>query len=144
MRNFRRRDFRAQTAQILCINTSLVNAFGKVSGTSYSSLPHDSVLISDTALYCVTENKNTVKWSYVDLADTRTDLTSTTNSNTGVSIIQVYTTQPGYYSCKVTENGGSSRTYTAVMTDTNPDTGLFLLMKPFVRFNSHSYNCALT
>ena len=68
-----------------------------------------------------------------------------------MSTIEVYTTQPGYYSCKVTENGGSNRTYTAVMTDTNPDTGLFLLMNPFVRFtltiddnNSHSYNCAIT
>ena len=62
-------------------------------------------------------------WSYVDLAGIRTDLTSTTDASTGVSTIQVYTTQPGYYSCEVTENGGSSRTYTAVMTDTNPDTG---------------------
>ena len=62
-------------------------------------------------------------WIYVDLAGTRTDLTSTTDASTGVSTIQVYTTQPGYYSCDVTENGGNSRTYTAVMTDTNPDTG---------------------
>ena len=63
-------------------------------------------------------------WSYVDLAGTSTDLTSTTDVSTGVSTIQVYTTQPGYYSCEVTENGGSIRTYTAVMTDTNPDTGM--------------------
>ena len=62
-------------------------------------------------------------WSYVDLAGTKTDLTSTTDASTGVSTIQVYTTQPGYYSCEVTENGGSNRTYTAVMTDANPDTG---------------------
>ena len=62
-------------------------------------------------------------WSLVDLAGTRMDLTSTTNASTGVSTIQVYITQPGYYSCGVTENGGSSRTYTTVMTDTNPDTG---------------------
>ena len=114
------------TAQILCTSSSLVNAFGKVSGTSYSSLPHDSVLISNTTLYCVTEVRNTpqVKWSYVDLADTGTDLTSTTNASTGVSTIQVYTTQPGYYSCEVTEDGGSNRTYTAIQTDIDPYTGL--------------------
>ena len=63
-----------------------------------------------------------VMWSYVDLAGTSTDLTSTTDASTGVSTIQVSTTQPGYYSCEVTENGGSNRTYTAVMADTNPDT----------------------
>ena len=102
-----------------------MNVFGEVTGSTYSSLEDNTVLISDTTLYCVTENKNTpqVMWSYVDLAGTKTDLTSTTDASTGVSTIQVYTTQPGYYSCEVTENGGSNRTYTAVMTDTNPDTG---------------------
>ena len=76
------------------------------------------------SLLCYREqNTPQVMWSYVDLAGTKTDLTSTTDASTGVSTIQVYTTQPGYYSCEVTENGGSNRTYTAVMTDTNPDTG---------------------
>ena len=72
----------------------------------------------------LTENENTpeVMWSYVD-PGTSTDLTSTTDASTGVSTIQVYTTQPGYYSCEVIENGGNSKMYTAVMTDTNPDTG---------------------
>ena len=103
----------------------LVIQFGQKVGSLYSSLEDNTVLISDTTLYCVTENENTpeVMWSYVDLAGTSTDLTSTTNASTGVSTIQVSTTQPGYYSCEVTENGGSSRTYTAVMTDTDPDTG---------------------
>ena len=102
-----------------------MNVFGEVTGSTYSSLEDNTVLISDTTLYCVTENKNTpqVMWSYVDLAGTSTNLTSTTDASTGVSTIQVYTTQPGYYSCEVTENGGSDRTYTAVTTDTNPDTG---------------------
>ena len=102
-----------------------IGVFGEVTGSSYSPLEDNTVLISDTTLYCVTENKNTpeVMWSYVDLAGTSTDLTSTTDANTGVSTIQVSTTRPGYYSCEVTENGGSSRMYTAVMTDTNPDSG---------------------
>ena len=106
-------------------NVFLVNVFGEVTGSTYSSLEDNTILMSDTTLYCVTENKNItqVMWSYVDLAGTKTDLTSTTDASTGVSTIQVYTTQPGYYSCDVTENGGNSRTYTAIMTDTNPNSG---------------------
>ena len=108
--------------QVSCI---LVSVFGGVTGSTYSSLEDNTILISNTTLYCVTENENTpeVMWSYVDLAGTSTDLTSTTDASTGVSTIQVYTTQPGYYSCEVIENGGNSKMYTAVMTDTNPDTG---------------------
>ena len=107
------------------MNVVLVNVFGEVTGSTYSPLVDNTVLISDTTLYCVTENRITpeVMWSYVDLAGTSTDLTSTTDASTGVSTIQVSTTQPGYYSCEVTENVGSSRTYTAEMTGTNPDTG---------------------
>ena len=106
-------------------NVVLVNVFGEVTGSTYSPLEENTVLTSDTTLYCVTENENTpeVMWSYVDLDGTSTDLTSTTDASTGVSTIQVSTTQPGYYSCEVTENGGSSRTYTAVMTDYIPDSG---------------------
>ena len=102
------------------IHCILVNVFGEVTGSTYSSLEDNTVLISDTTLYCVTENKNTpeVMWSYVDLAGTSTDLTSTTDASTGVSTIQVSTTQPGYYSCEVTENGGSSRMYTAGILST--------------------------
>ena len=106
-------------------NYSLVNIFGEVTGSTFSSLEDNTILTSDTTLYCVTENRNTpqVKWSYVDLAGTRTDLASTTNASTGVSTIQVYTTQPGYYSCKVTENGGSTKMYTAGILNANIYTG---------------------
>ena len=88
-------------------------------------LEDNVILASDTNLYCITENKNTpqVKWSYIDLADTRSVLTATTDATTGVSILHVYSTQPGYYTCEVTENGGSSRTYTAAMTDDSNSTG---------------------
>ena len=86
------------------------------------------MLTSDTTLYCVTENKNTpqVKWSYVDLAGIKSNVPSTTDASTGVSSIQVITSEPGYYTCEVTENGGSSNTYTAVMTESNNYTGMYI------------------
>ena len=101
--------------QVSCV---LVNVFGEVTELTYSPLEDNTALISNTTLYCVTENKNTpeVMWSYVDLAGTSTDLTSTTDASTGVSTIQVSTTQPGYYRCEVTENGGYLKMYTAVMS----------------------------
>ena len=87
-------------------------------------------MTSNTTLYCVTENKDTpqVLWSYVDLSDVRTNLTTTTDASSGVSVIQVYTTQPGYYTCEVSQNGGMNTiTYTAVMTDTDIYTGMSFL-----------------
>ena len=67
-------------------------------------------------------------WSYVDLSDMRTNLTTTTDASSGVSIIQVYTTLPGYYTCEVSQNGGMNTvTYTAVMTDTDIYTGMSFL-----------------
>ena len=54
-------------------------------------------------------------WRYVNLFGIKTDLTSTTDA-AGVSTIQVYTTQPGYYTCEVTQNGGmNTTTYTVIM-----------------------------
>ena len=49
-------------------------------------------------------------WSYLNLDGVRTDINTTTNSTTGVSIIQVYTTHPGYYTCEVSQNGGINTT----------------------------------
>ena len=98
------------------------------------ALPNNTILTSDTTLYCVTENNDIlqVKWSYVDLAGTRSVLTSITN--TGVSILHVFTNQPGYYTCEVTENGGNSTTYTAeVRSDNTNNTGMFSLSILFIK-----------
>ena len=62
-------------------------------------------------------------WSYVNPAGIRTDLNSTTDVNTGVSTLQVYTTKPGNYSCEVSENGGMSTNYTAIVRDSNVFSG---------------------
>ena len=112
----------------ISIHYSLVNVFGEVTGSTYSSLEDNTILNADTTLYCVTENTNTpqVMWSYVDLAGTSTDVTSTTDAITGVSTIQVYTTQPGYYSCEVTENGGYTKVYTAGILNSNNYSGSFI------------------
>ena len=92
-----------------------------MTGSTYSSLEDNTILNADTTLYCITENTNTpqVMWSYVDLAGTSTDVTSTTDASTGVSTIEVYTTQPGYYSCEVTENVGDTKVYTAGVLNLN-------------------------
>ena len=109
----------------------LVGVFGTIGGDIYSSLKHNTVLTTDTTLYCITENKNTpqVLWSYVNLAGTSGDFIRATDVATGVSILHVYTTQPGSYSCEVTENGGRSRTYTAIMKNVNSQTGTSFLPK---------------
>ena len=98
----------------------LVNQFGQVIGSNYLSLSDNTALTSDTTLYCITENKYTprVVWSYQDLAKSTTStLSSSTSSTTGVSTIRVYTSRPGYYSCRVLVNGGSYKTYTALIAD---------------------------
>ena len=100
--------------------------FGQVIGSNYLSLPDNTALTSDTTLYCITENKYTprVVWSYQDLAKSTTStLSSSTSSTTGVSSIQVYASRPGYYSCRVKVNGGSYKTYTALIADVDLSTG---------------------
>ena len=99
------------------IHIPLVEVFGEINGTVYSSLEENTVLTSNTTLYCVTENTNTpqVVWRHVDLFGISTDLTTTTNG-AGVSVIQVHTTQPGYYKCEVSQNGGiNTTTYSVIM-----------------------------
>ena len=107
--------------------TFLEYRFGITNGTGYSPLTNNAILTSDTTLYCVTENPSVrgVMWSYVDLSGVRTDLTSTTNTTTGLSTIQVNSTQPGNYTCEVSQDGGLNiTTFTALMKDTNIYTGI--------------------
>ncbi|KAI6661817.1 Phosphatidylinositol phosphatase PTPRQ-like isoform X2 [Oopsacas minuta] len=98
-----------------------VNQFGRIQySRNYLPLLDDTVLTSDTTLFCITENKYTpqVVWSYQDLAKSTTStLTSYTSSTTGVSSLRVYISRPGYYSCRVKVNGGSYKTYTALIAD---------------------------
>ncbi|KAI6647384.1 hypothetical protein LOD99_12380 [Oopsacas minuta] len=80
-----------------------MDVFGEVIASTYSALSDNTILTSDTTLYCITKNMNTpeVMWSYVDLSGIRTDLTSTTDPNTGI------------------KSGGTSRTYTVGLFSPN-------------------------
>ena len=102
-----------------------MDQFGQVIGSNYLSLPDNTALTSDTTLYCITENKGTprVVWSYQDLAKSTTSTLSSYTSSAGVSSIRVYTSRPGYYSCIVKVNGGSYKTYTALIADVDLSTG---------------------
>ena len=104
---------------------SIVHPFGQHISSTYSSLADNVILRSNTTLYCVTEIENTtqVNWSYIDLTGVRSDINSTTDANTGISTLQVYTTQSGYYMCEVTEDGGMSRVYTVGVINTDLYTG---------------------
>ncbi|KAI6658168.1 Adhesion G-protein coupled receptor D1-like isoform X2 [Oopsacas minuta] len=97
-----------------------VNTFGEISGSMSSALSDNATLQTNTTLYCVTEKNNNleVKWSYLSFSGISVNLNSTTNNNLGVSTMPVFTSQPGFYSCEVSEDGGTSKTYTAIMEET--------------------------
>ena len=65
----------------------------------------------------MTENQNMtqVTWIYTDISEYSTVLSATTDATTGVSTLNVTNEKSGHYSCKVTQNGGHTRTYTTVM-----------------------------
>ena len=92
--------------------------FGVKTGTyTYTALNDNIVLYRDTTLYCITENINTprVTWTRKYLNGVTTTLSSTTSSTTGLSILYVSRSNPGFYSCEVEQNGGNSKTYTVLM-----------------------------
>ena len=110
----------------VCNKIFLEYIFGQANETTYSSLTNNTILTSDTILYCVTDSPSVrgVMWSYVDLAGIITNLTSTTNTATGLSTIQINSTNPGNYTCELSQNGGiNTTTFTALMKDTNIYTG---------------------
>ena len=65
-----------------------------------------------------------MEWSYEDVSGNRTELSAMTDASTGVSSLSVTTDVPGYYSCKVSLEGGTNRTYTVEMMDISQYTGI--------------------
>ena len=107
----------------------IASSFGEqINSTTFISLTDDSILITNTTLYCVAEDKTSpqVVWSYLNPSGTRSNLTATTNNvTTGISTLYVYSNNPGYYSCEVTTEEGTVVTHTVRMLDTTLYTGVF-------------------
>ena len=104
----------------------LESSFGQqINSTSHISLTEDSILTNNTTLYCVTGNSTypEVVWSYLDPSGNRTNLTASYNNNTGLSTLYVYSSQPGYYSCEITDNDGIVETHYVRMLDVTLYTG---------------------
>ena len=103
------------------------SSFGKqIDSSIFKTLSDNSILISNTTLYCITDSSSTpeVEWSYEDVSGTRTDLSAMTDASTGVSSLSVTTDVPGYYSCKVSLEGWMNKTYTVEMMDISQYTGI--------------------
>ena len=97
----------------------LVSPFGeKTKENNYIALK-DSILYKNTTLYCVTEVQSTpqVIWTFLHPSGVNTILPAPTNTTTGVSTLYVTNDKPGIYTCVVSQNGGNTKTYFAVMKD---------------------------
>ena len=105
----------------------LESSFGQViDSTTYISLTESSILITNTTLYCVAEDTLSpeVVWSYTDSSDVTTILPAVSNDvTTGISTLNVYSNNPGYYSCEVITNTGIVRIHRVRILDTTLYTG---------------------
>ena len=131
------------------------SSFGKqIDSSTFTALSDNSIIISNTTLYCITDSSNTpeVEWSYEDVSGNRTDLSATTNASIGVSTLSVIIDVPGYYSCKVSLEGGTNKTYTVEMKGISQYTGtswhlfytnctdrLIALLAVAFKFNKNSF-----
>ena len=88
-------------------------------------MANNSILISNTTLYCLTDSINSPEesWSYDDVSGNRNAISGTNDASTGVSTLSVTTNAPGYYSCEVSLQGGMSKIYTVEMKDVSQYTG---------------------
>ena len=96
------------------------SSFGnQINSNTLVTLLEDSILIYNTILYCLTDNRNAsgVVWSYEDVSGNLSVLSGTTEASTGISTLSVTTDVPGYYSCEVSLEGGMKRTYTIEIID---------------------------
>ena len=97
-----------------------MNPFGiQNNATVFEALSDNSILVANSTLHCLTENKETtnITWSYVDNTGIRSILNSPTDVSTGVSTLSISTDLPGMYSCQVTQDRGTSWTYAVELID---------------------------
>ena len=108
----------------------LESSFGQlIDSTTYISLTESSILITNTTLYCVAEDTTSpqVVWRYTDSTDVTTILPALTNDvTTGISTLNVYSNNPGYYSCEVATDTGIMRIHRVRMLDTTLYTGKYI------------------
>ena len=102
-----------------------MDGFGQVNRGIYTALNDYAILKSNTTLYYVRSSELTsqVRWSYIDSAGTRSDLTGTTDTLSGFSTLQILSFHPGYYSCEISEDGVTT-TFTVLLANTDP--GMFV------------------
>ena len=109
----------------------LEGSFGlQINSTTHISLTEDYILTNNTTLYCVSGNFTypEVVWSYLHPSGNRTNLTATSYDNsTGLSTLNVYSSQPGYYSCEITDNDRMVETHSVRMLDVTLYTGKLLV-----------------
>ena len=111
---------------ILLILNIIGSSFGnQINSNTLVTLSEDSILIFNTILYCLTDNRNAsgVVWSYEDVSGNLSVLSGSIDTSTGISTLSVTTDIPGYYSCEVSLEGGMKRTYAIEMIDISLYTG---------------------
>ena len=102
-----------------------MSPFGEqINANTFIALKDNSLLNTSTTLYCITETKNApqVTWTFEDTNGVSSGLSATTDATTGVSTVSVTNDKAGYYKCKVSQNGGNTRTYTVEMLYFNTGT----------------------
>ncbi|KAI6653444.1 Macrophage mannose receptor 1-like [Oopsacas minuta] len=100
--------------------SSPVTPFGRTRNV-YESLEDNSILTSDSELFCITEQGKQVEWYYLDQNDlygSREYISTPTTDSVGISKMNIELEGPGYFSCNVHQDNGIPRTYTIALLET--------------------------
>ena len=103
----------------ILVNISPVGTnFAEKTPAGHKVLPNNAILYYNTTLVCATnDTSQQIVWKYQPTQKTSyTNMTSFSawNSATGISTLDIMTSQIGYYSCEITRGGGIT-IYTAAV-----------------------------
>ena len=117
----------------------LVPRFGRlINGSIYEPLNGNELLFTNETLFCAPEtNTYYIYWKYIprqDLSAIDMGPYAALDTTLQYSILQVNTTQPGYYTCEIT-NAGSTKTYKVGVYDKTQHTGRLFLTR-FLQFRT--------
>ena len=96
--------------------------------SAYTVLTTNTVFMSNKQIACATSNTSQrIQWSYQPTQEVnRTNVTTATwDSTTGISMVDIMTSQQGYYQCTIVYEG-TSVIYTAAIFDPDITTGIHL------------------